>query len=489
MRGRILVILAMVGVAVCGAQRAVAHPGDGTFVLTRGPLSDAARLPNGTVLVTENGQVESLAPDGRRRPIEGFRATGIEVAHDGSVLGIDDGAHVIRRWAPGTTATVVAGVEDDEGAFGGDGGPATEARLHLFDSGHGLQPLRRGGFRFTDTVNGRVREVDAAGTIRTVASGLNHPMMLAGLRDGGSVVAEMFGDRLVAIGADGRRATLARGLDDVDALAALPNGAIVFHQQFYDELSRLDPGATRPRPYLANTPGRPFDFAARGFWRVGALSSDGRGGLFTIGDRKVVHVTAGPVDHALVALRDLRFRPRRLQAVIEATRPGRAVLEVVRRGRVVARSSKGVRAGHATLQTRLHAHSHWYRVRVRFGRSSDEVLVHGARALSVSLARRILEHEGYVTENGGDVYLGRRCRGFGPRRVDCVFRSMDPEFDAPGQSGCAHVASLRLRASGVLLMRAYDCGGFRWERARFERRPRWDPSIGVEALDPFYWLG
>ena len=490
------VIAATLGVTACAWTPALAHPGDGTFAVARGLRpTDAARLPDGTILVAgyEAGgsgssrarEVVAIRPDGRREAIRGFRATGIEVAHDGSVLGIDDTAHVIRRWIRGATPTVVAGIEDGQEGFSGDGGPATEARLHLFDSSHGLQPLRAGGFRFTDTNNGRIREVDPAGTIRTVTCCLPQPTILAGLPDGRSVATNVFGTRLVLVGHDGRRSKLLGSLDHVVAMTTLRSGAVVFHQQFYDELTRLDPGGSRASPYLANTPSRPFDFAARGFFWTGGLSSDGRGGLFAMDQGNLVYVTTRRIAQALIALRDLRFGPRRLEAVVETTRPGTAVLEVLRRGRVVHRTSARVRAGHNTLASELRARSRWYRVRVRLGRSTDSVYVHGARALRIPLARRILGHYGYDKENGAEVYLGRRCRSFGPRRVDCVFRSHDPEFDPPGQTGCEVLMSLQLRRSGVLLRRGYEC----WRNfpIRFERRPRWSFAIGVEALDPFYW--
>jgi sugar lactone lactonase YvrE len=54
------------------------------------------------------------------------------------------------------------------GGFSGDGGPATNAEL---DSPLGLAVDRHGNLFIADTGNGRVREVDTTGTIRTVAGG------------------------------------------------------------------------------------------------------------------------------------------------------------------------------------------------------------------------------------------------------------------------------------------------------------------------------
>jgi hypothetical protein len=66
--------------------------------------------------------------------------------------------------APGETIQTVAG--SGNGGFGGDGGPATAA---LLTSPSDVASLGGGAYLVADTSNHRVRRVDAAGTITTVA--------------------------------------------------------------------------------------------------------------------------------------------------------------------------------------------------------------------------------------------------------------------------------------------------------------------------------
>lgn len=70
----------------------------------------------------------------------------------------DDGSGTITR---------AAGRQASDGAgYGGDGGPATDAAIHAADD---VAALPGGGFAIADTINHRVRLVDAAGVIDTAA--------------------------------------------------------------------------------------------------------------------------------------------------------------------------------------------------------------------------------------------------------------------------------------------------------------------------------
>src|SRR5215210_5388408 len=160
---------------------ALSHGGDGVYVIARGfeAPSDATLLPDGTLVVAEGGSVTTINRAGARRAVRGFDAWGIEPARDGSVLGIDSGNAVVRRWVPGTAPVIVAGGTNRFG-FAGDGGPATRALLYpqsiLWSSG--IQPLANGAFRFADAGNDRIREVDSSGIIRTVKAGFDAPLTL-----------------------------------------------------------------------------------------------------------------------------------------------------------------------------------------------------------------------------------------------------------------------------------------------------------------------
>jgi sugar lactone lactonase YvrE len=74
--------------------------------------------------------------------------------------------HRIHKVAPDGTLTTVAG--DRSPGFGGDGGPATEARLN---APTGLLVDGIGNLLIADTLNGRIRRVAPDGTITTVAGG------------------------------------------------------------------------------------------------------------------------------------------------------------------------------------------------------------------------------------------------------------------------------------------------------------------------------
>jgi hypothetical protein len=98
-------------------------------------------------------------------------------------LFIDDTLNAcIRRVGPDGTITTVVGAGGRPG-FSGDGGPAAMARLQ---NPIGLAFDAAGAFFFTDADNLRVRKVDAARIISTVAGG-GHPA--AGLGDGGPATA------------------------------------------------------------------------------------------------------------------------------------------------------------------------------------------------------------------------------------------------------------------------------------------------------------
>ena len=89
---------------------------------------------------------------------------GVAVEADGDLLIADTGNNRIRRVDAAGQMTTVAGT--GAGAYGGDGGPATSA--HLEDPVD-VAPYAAGGFVIADTGNDRVRSVSAGGTITTLA--------------------------------------------------------------------------------------------------------------------------------------------------------------------------------------------------------------------------------------------------------------------------------------------------------------------------------
>lgn len=89
---------------------------------------------------------------------------GIAVDRHGNLYIADTDHHRVRKVTPAGVISTIAG--DGRPGMGGDGGPAAEARLHLpFD----VAVDAAGNIYIADYGNHRVRRVDAAGRIATVA--------------------------------------------------------------------------------------------------------------------------------------------------------------------------------------------------------------------------------------------------------------------------------------------------------------------------------
>lgn len=129
-----------------------------------------------------------------------YRPTGVTVDRHGNLF-ITEGDRIRRVDAGTGVITTVAGGE--RGGYGGDGGPATDAKIRIA-RGPVVDP--EGDLYFADFSNGRIRRVDAdTGVITTVAGGgppvadrrLNHG-------DGGPATEAYFLDaRVVTLDAQG----------------------------------------------------------------------------------------------------------------------------------------------------------------------------------------------------------------------------------------------------------------------------------------------
>lgn len=202
--GRWLGLLAvcMLALAARGAAaqqiRTIIGPGneDGllaTQVMLHAPW-DVLVEPDGSVLVLEVGdwdvtqgifllpQVRRITPDGKITRVvgsfqpgdsgDGGRATEArlffpyQMARDagGNLYIVDRGAHRVRKVDPAGTITTLAGT--GTAGFGGDGGPATEAQL---SAPRGVAVDAQGNVYIADSGNHRVRRVTPDGLISTIA--------------------------------------------------------------------------------------------------------------------------------------------------------------------------------------------------------------------------------------------------------------------------------------------------------------------------------
>ncbi|WP_443055927.1 NHL domain-containing protein, partial [Streptomyces sp. IBSBF 3136] len=123
--------------------------------------------------ITTDGRISTVAGTGRAG-FSGDNGPGVaaqlnsprEVVVDaaGVVYITDAGNHRVRKITPDGTITTVAGT--GAAAFGGDGGPATAARLN---GPFGVAVDSTGILYFSDSNSHRIRRVTPDGTISTVA--------------------------------------------------------------------------------------------------------------------------------------------------------------------------------------------------------------------------------------------------------------------------------------------------------------------------------
>jgi sugar lactone lactonase YvrE len=187
-----------------GTIETVAGRGGQAFSGDGGPATEATMYwpygvavdGEGTVYVSDhyNNRVRRITPDGTIDTIAGTganaysgdggpareaalqRPAGLTIDTDGSLLVADSGNHRIRRVRDGVITTVAGNGSPGntgEDGFGdgsgdvGDGGPATEAFLH--------EPMGISvdvdGYLIADTLNHKIRRIDADGVITTVAGG------------------------------------------------------------------------------------------------------------------------------------------------------------------------------------------------------------------------------------------------------------------------------------------------------------------------------
>jgi NHL repeat len=177
--------------------------------------------PDGTITTVAGSGIPGYTGDGGPA-VAAQLNTPTGIAHDaaGNLLIADSHNHVIRRVAREGTISTVAG--NGISGFGGDGGPAIHAELTLPEA-VAVDPA--GNVLIADSGDNAIRKVDASGTITRIAGGglagfggdggpatlarLNHPTGIAVARTGDVLIADQANNRLRRIAPDGTISTVA----------------------------------------------------------------------------------------------------------------------------------------------------------------------------------------------------------------------------------------------------------------------------------------
>ncbi|HYU82407.1 MAG TPA: hypothetical protein VFA31_06690, partial [Candidatus Polarisedimenticolia bacterium] len=124
--------------------------------------------------VVGDGKPGNSGDGGEAKAAELFAPVGVAISPDGSLFIADTNNHRVRRIDHGGNIVLFAG--SGRAAYGGDGGPATQADLNLPT---GLAFDSAGNVYIADSGNNRVRRVAPDGTITTIA-GDGTPAVLGG---------------------------------------------------------------------------------------------------------------------------------------------------------------------------------------------------------------------------------------------------------------------------------------------------------------------
>jgi glucose/arabinose dehydrogenase len=185
----------------------VAVAADGTLYVAEDDDKRISRITPDGVLTTVAGGGDRWMDDADGHPAREadlFQPQAVTLGRDGSVYFIDNGAEItdpaVRMVDPAGIVRTVAGDSyrsEDEGGFGGDGGPGTRAELN---NPVDLDAGPDGVLYIADSYNNRVRALDPAGTITTFAGTGER----ADSGDGGAPAkAAVLEPQSVAVGADG----------------------------------------------------------------------------------------------------------------------------------------------------------------------------------------------------------------------------------------------------------------------------------------------
>jgi len=245
---------------------------DGGFLLADFANNRVRRVSAlGTITtVAGNGTAGYSGDDGPATLAKLYGPASVSATADGGFLIAEAYNHRIRRVSPAGTITTVAG---GLGAgYGGDGGPATTAKL-LYPFAVAATP--DGGFLVADTYNHRIRRVSPAGTITTIAgvgtSGfsdddrlattakLYYPFGVAAAAGGSVLIADTYNNRIRRVTPDGTITTIAgnasvgfigggpatsASLYRPFGIASLADGGFLIADTYNHRIRRVSPSGT-----------------------------------------------------------------------------------------------------------------------------------------------------------------------------------------------------------------------------------------------------
>ena len=197
-------------------------PDGSLYMVDSGLHRVRAVRPDGTIVAVAGTGQKGFAGDGGPATAAALNyPSGLAVASDGTVYISDEENHRLRAVDPGTgVITTVAGT--GVAGFSGDGGPATSAQIN---DPHDIALGPDGALYIADEDNHRIRRIDTAGVITTVAgtghrglSGdggratsarLNYPEALVVGDDGRIWISDTDNDRVRLVDLDGTISSVA----------------------------------------------------------------------------------------------------------------------------------------------------------------------------------------------------------------------------------------------------------------------------------------
>ena len=180
----------------------VATAASGTILVADSANNRVRSVTSGVITtVGGNGTPNYSGDGGPAVTAEIKQPLGVGAGPDGSAYVADSGNGIVRRIDTAGTITTVAGTPSVAG-YGGDGGPATAARLN-FPTAVAVDGF--GNLYIVDRGNNRVRKVTPSGTISTIAgtgaagySGDGGPAASAALNAPATVTVDGLGDVYIA---------------------------------------------------------------------------------------------------------------------------------------------------------------------------------------------------------------------------------------------------------------------------------------------------